>query len=447
MGDGAQDAAAVDAAPDDADHADAGAVDTSAAIGDTTQVDAGSAPDVAGNKPPTVKWLEPASGSLVQLGATVKLVAEVADDGTAPADLGLSLTLTNAAAPADAYPEADAKGRVEISTAKLPAGKNTLVLKVYDDFGASATASLVILVNTAPGAPVVAIKPEQPTGADDLTAVIVQPAVDPDDGPLPADKHAYVWRRGTKLIADLKGPVVPAARTKAGDLWSVYVTATDGSVAGTEATASVTVDNSAPPKVKLTLKPAAPTVASTLECIIDGPAKDADGDKVSHLVRWTLGGKPLPRAGTATTLVLASKDSGAWKPMVEVEVGDVLGCRVNPTDGLSVGVMSEVTVTLASFDPCAEGAQGCPATTVCKAGQTAAAMCPCAPGYDAYAGVCHDADECLSGTATCDKNATGGNKAGGYDCVCDKGWAGDGGKAGGCKDVDDCQSGSAFCDI
>lgn len=437
-------AGAADGGPDgsasDGGAADGGAGD--AATADVAPADAGPP-----NQPPTVQWLQPADGSVALLGTKVDFVAQVADDTTEPADLGLTVTLTGTAAPDGFVPAVDAGGKVTLATAALPAGKNTLVLKVYDGDGAATSASLTVLVNTAPGAPVVSISPAAPTSADDLKAVLEAPAIDPESGPLGPSQHAWEWRRGMEVVADLTGPLVPADRTKAGETWTVVARGSDGHAQGLEGSASVKIDNAAPGVPVLALSPAQPTVASQVACQIAQPAVDPDGDAVAYLVRWTLDGEPLPAAGTATTVTLASAESGVWKAVVPVKKGQVLGCRANATDGVSVGLMAEVTVALASFDPCVGGSSGCGLGTACTPTDGAEAACPCAQGYLAGFGGCVDVDECLGDGASCAAHAVCVNEPGSWSCACAPGWKGPGTVAGGCTDIDECAAagGDALC--
>ncbi len=404
------------------------------------------APDVAANQAPSLVWTEPAEGAVLTLGRKASFAATVTDDDTAPTDLGLSLTV----APGDPGPvvlSAGADGAVVFSLSTLAAGEQTLTLTAYDQHGESRSVTLTVLVDAAPGAAAVRIEPAIPRTTDDLVAVIEQPAVDPELGTLPSDGHLISWRLDGELVDGLTGLVVPAERTKGGETWQVVVQATDGATFGPKATGSVTIDNSPPPAPMITIEPAAPTVASTVTCAVTSPSIDADGEAVTEVVRWTLNGVDLPGAAGALTLSLASKASGAWKPLVPVNAGDVLACLMGGDDGFVVGPAGEASVTLGAFDPCADGAGGCPARTVCQPTGTAAAACPCAAGYDTLQdGYCADVDECAPGKVTCGGSSTCSNTDGGYDCVCDAGWSGNGKESQGCLDADECQEGTAACD-
>ncbi|MBM4397100.1 MAG: hypothetical protein FJ087_15595 [Deltaproteobacteria bacterium] len=401
--------------------------------------------DLAANAPPAVAWEEPADGTLVQSGTPVTFRARVSDDDTAPADLSLSLDLPAGVPPLAADPVPDAGGVLTFTVDSLGPGKNVVTLTAWDGLGASAESAVTVLVNLAPGQAVVTIEPASPKTTDDLVAKILVPAEDPDSGPVPLEAHTYGWLRAGVQVADLTGALVPADRTAAGETWTVVVRAGDGTVEGPVALASVVIDNTPPTAPGISLDPAVPTVASTVECRIDAPAVDADGHAVTYLVRWTVDGEVSEEAGTATTLVLADRESGVWKARLAVKVGTVIGCRVNATDGYLAGPMAEVTATLAAFDACPDDAAACPERFACVPTSTVDVACVCAPGYEAAAGGgCEDVDECASGEAGCPAHSACVNEDGGFSCACDPGWVA--GRAGGCEDVDECEGGTATCD-
>ena len=402
--------------------------------------------DAGVNEAPTITWKEPADGAVVQIGAPVNFVAQVMDDSSLAVDLVVDVTLTAGSMSDSVFPSAQADGTIAFTLSGLAAGKNTILLTVYDPAGALTEASLTVLVNAAPGAPVVTIEPEGPTTGQALQAVLLAPAVDAEAGPLTVAEHTFQWWRNDKEVKDQVSPKVPAGITQAGEVWTVFVWGDDGSAAGVPAEANVLIDNGAPGPAEIAIKPEDANVASTVECAITKPSVDPEGDPVQYLVRWTLGGVALPEAGTATTVMLATIESGAWKQVVNVKAGDVLGCRVNPTDGASVGVLAEASVKLGGFDACASGYSGCPPNAACTDTDAAEAVCSCLPGYGGPEGTCDDIDECLASTTQCAANSHCFNYEGNYGCVCEPGWQGDGKDGSGCKDVDECAEGLAVCD-
>ena len=124
----------------------------------------------------------------------------------------------------------------EPETLELPAGvarkgdKVRLEVRAIDDQepGAVATVDLVVS-NTAPEAPVVAILPSSPRTGDALSAAIVKPARDADAD---AVKYEVRWKKDGADWGEPGALVVPAAATRKGEVWTLEVTPTDGERAG-----------------------------------------------------------------------------------------------------------------------------------------------------------------------------------------------------------------------
>lgn len=73
------------------------------------------------------------------------------------------------------------------------------------------------------------------------------------------------------------------------------------------------------------------------------------------------------------------------------------------------------------------------------------ATCTCPSGYvtsASNASACEDSDECASGENDCDANATCQNRTGGYDCLCNDGFAGNGKL---CRSLSDCGGAANTC--
>jgi hypothetical protein len=116
--------------------------------------------------------------------------------------------------------------------------------------GDAFSSSSITVVNTAPGAPVVAIDPDEPSaGLDDLICYVDTEASDDDDDAL---NYTVSWSvNGTDYSAlsgatgpfttDLTDDTVPGDDTVAGDVWTCTVVADDGEDSGSEGTASVEV--------------------------------------------------------------------------------------------------------------------------------------------------------------------------------------------------------------
>jgi hypothetical protein len=68
----------------------------------------------------------------------------------------------------------------------------------------------------------------------------------------------------------------------------------------------------------------------------------------------------------------------------------------------------------------------CDPAATCADDGMGGVTCTCPAGYMGDGHSCTDIDECATGAATCDANATCSNTPGSYDCSCNAGYAGDG---------------------
>lgn len=171
--------------------------------------------------------------------------------------------------------------------------------------------------NQRPSAPEVAIGPDDPKTGDDLVAVILTDARDPDGD---AVSYTYRWFQDGLPRADLATDTVPAAETARGEEWEVFVTPNDAEADGPDASATAVIGNT-PPNLSVVLTPDAPTTDDALSAA--ATAEDPDGDDVTLTYEWTRDGEPtdvdgavLPASYTArgeswVVTVEAADDGGA----------------------------------------------------------------------------------------------------------------------------------------
>jgi hypothetical protein len=197
-------------------------------------------------------------------------------------------------------------------------------------------ASLVLLsaCNTPPGAPVVAIGPQEPRTTDDLVVEVLTPAADPN---LQQElSYRYRWTRDGAAVDDLTDASVPADRTARDELWEVSVLAFDGVEEAAEAaTAAVTILNT-PPVTTAAIEPAAPSGEDDLGCVAE--ASDADGDEIGFDYAWTVNGEEAGQEATLAASALA-RDDEVW-------------CEVTPHDHADSGETARsATVVIGNVPP------------------------------------------------------------------------------------------------
>jgi hypothetical protein len=161
-----------------------------------------------------------------------------------------------------------------------------------EEKGALASA-IVTAVNTPPEPPRVVIEPRHPRGGETLRMLVTSPARDADGDPV---KLNIGWTREGKLASSGAETLAPALFRKH-ERVRVVVTPTDGIESGLPATDEVLVENAPPGAPGVVLAPARPTAGEPLRAIVQVPANDPDGDRVSYRYRWLRDGAPVHLPG------------------------------------------------------------------------------------------------------------------------------------------------------
>ena len=288
----------------------------------------------------------------------------------------------------------------------------------------------VVIANTAPGAPTVAVEPDPADVASVLLCVVQVAAVDIDD-----DEVSYGWS-WTVNGAPLPQPVTTATLAlaaivdgawqqvvpvHAGDTVTCVATATDGKAIGPPAEASVTLAafdacllGASGCGSNASCTPG-DTVVPTCAC---EAGFDGDGATCADLDECSAEVSPCAKPGfcenTAGSYVCVCPDGLASAPD---------GC----TD----------------IDECANGEAGCDPNAQCS-NTDGSFVCTCDDGYVGDGATCDDLDECATLPGACDLAQDCSNTVGSYDCVCKDGYAD---SDGDCVDVDECETGAAACDL
>jgi hypothetical protein len=396
--------------------------------------------DVGGNQAPTIKIKSPGNDAVVSIGQEVHFEAAVVDDNDPP-DL-LSIVWKTSTGLELQKGKGDASGISAFDTKTLPPGYHKVVCEATDTQGLTSKAEVSLLVNSAPGAPVVQILPANPTTTDELIADITTPASDPDRAASDLT-YVYQWLKDDQTT-EYTAKTLPAEATAKGQKWTVKVRAKDPKSEGAEGFAAVTIANAAPVAPQLAVTPTSVDLLSDVTCAMIQEAVDADGDPIIYSWSWMLNDYVNPGALAQTASVQDLK-SGAAKTAV-VKAGDQLRCAVVVKDADSPAqpqVLSS-TVVIQPYDVCGDpAANPCDAVASCVNSTSLEPLCTCPEGYSGDGLTCLDVDECLTGT-TCSADAACLNGPGVFKCTCKKGFTGDGLV---CDDVDECGSGASACGL
>lgn len=236
--------------------------------------------------------------------------------------------------------------------------------------------------NLPPFSPIVDLQPSVPYTNDDLEAIIVKESIDPDGSDVTL---TYLWYKDDVLQEDLTGESVSADLTDRGEIWTVAVISSDGSLDSADTRRSVTIRNSLPSIDTVELlwiesdgtpvdgvdAPAEDTILADHEdqsIKVTATASDGDpSDEISFNYEWELDGEiieltededilpsdELARGQDWILRVTANDglvDSDIYeihfgflneKPVVdsitvtpaEPEVGEELSCEATATDG------------------------------------------------------------------------------------------------------------------
>ncbi|MFZ5481271.1 MAG: Ig-like domain-containing protein [Myxococcota bacterium] len=273
------------------------------------------------NTAPALTIDSPADGAAYDLGDVVTVAGFVADDRDEPT--AVAVTVNDEAATVGE----DGTFSVDLT---LDAGEHTLSVTATDSEGLSSTATRTVSVSAvpvdeAPTAPVVHVEPGDPITGDTLSVVIDAESVDPEGANV---TYTFSWTADGVAAGEgeTAGPVTR------GQEWVVTVVASDGALSSEAATASVTAGNAAPTGTGVTLSPAAPTVADTIACAVEGVA-DAEGDAVTETYAFTVDGVA---AGDGTATLQAGAAAAGQSVVCDVTLDDGWDAVTLSSDALVV---------------------------------------------------------------------------------------------------------------
>ncbi|MFL5263071.1 MAG: hypothetical protein ACJ79L_11790 [Anaeromyxobacteraceae bacterium] len=196
-------------------------------------------------------------------------------------------------------------------------------------------AAEVVVANSPPGAPAVALCDAPVRAGTALEAKLRAPTTDADGD---AVSYRYAFTVGGRPAASASGARLPASSVRKHDLVRVVATASDGEVAGAESAAECAVENSPPSAPEIALDPAEPSAATGIRARIARPATDGDGDPVSYRYAWYRDG-------------VAAGVEGAEVPRGVPRHGETWRVVVRAFDGEEEGEPVSATATVRNTPP------------------------------------------------------------------------------------------------
>lgn len=176
-------------------------------------------------------------------------------------------------------------------------------------------------VNHAPSAPEIDIEPAMPHTLDDLRLVITKPAEDPEGDSL---LYHTRWFQNGEIRDRVRGDVVPAQRTGAGEYWIAELWASDGLLESPVAEATAYVFNTAP-EARVRLRPAGADTRDDLTASASG--SDIDGHEVELEYTWSVDGAHTEHLGAVVEAASTAKHQ-RWAVEVLPYDGDSWGQAV-----------------------------------------------------------------------------------------------------------------------
>ncbi len=178
----------------------------------------------------------------------------------------------------------------------------------------------VVVQNSPPSAPVLAIEPDPALTTDELTCRVAVPAVDPDGDEV---TYTYGWWRNDRPLPLQPDPTrQPASVTSRGDRLRCAVTPSDGTNPGPAAATERTIANAPPGPARVRIAPERIVAGQSMRCEVIQRAEDPDGDSVRYRFHWQKNGASQPFAETSDEV-----------PARMVKAGDRWRCSVVSTDG------------------------------------------------------------------------------------------------------------------
>jgi len=180
----------------------------------------------------------------------------------------------------------------------------------------------VVIANSAPGAPAIALCDRPVPTQTPIEVKLREPAKDPDGDQL---VYRYEWTVNGHPLGTGRGRArLGASSLHKHDLARVVVVAFDGADVGSESAAECLVENTPPTRPEVALLPPEPTAGTGLRVEVKVPATDRDGDRISYHYAWYRDGLPAGVEGPVVKPGVA-RHGETWQVVVRAFDGEEEG--------------------------------------------------------------------------------------------------------------------------
>ena len=188
------------------------------------------------------------------------------------------------------------------------------------EMGSQVTSSSITILNTPPVVNGLSISPTDPSELDDLSMSYSFSDVDLD---LESGSVIQWYLDGSRVSTYDGASTIPSVSTRAGDIWEVRVTPSDGEDAGNLVTASIQISssNNAPSIQSLSITPANPITTDDMN--MSYTFFDVDGDSSTSVeIQWMKDGIHMPQYDDEPTISSSETSKGQiWTVSVRASDG------------------------------------------------------------------------------------------------------------------------------
>jgi hypothetical protein len=226
-----------------------------------------------------ISLTNPTNNETFAQGENVTFVAEITDNEDAADQLTVEWSSSLDGIFSTTGP--NSSNIAQFTTSSLTAGTHAITVTATDTTGLYTDALLNINIDGIPTQPTVTISPNPATTGDDLTATATG-STDADGGNI---TYSYEWVYGSNTV---NGSTLSSSETTKGQEWTVTATPNDGMADGPSVSQTVTIGNTAPENLVVTITPNT-AVYNDSELTCSATANDVDtADTLQYTYEWSI---------------------------------------------------------------------------------------------------------------------------------------------------------------